>query len=120
MKRPHPNPPRQRGGRKPPIHSSFPPLTSSLPTKGKDVIASEAKQSHARQRPGIRNIPRFAPANHPPQGGTKRARALRLTPVLGVVLFALAGLVCVNQLTFQRLTRTTETFAERKTCFRRG
>lgn len=40
-------------------------------------------------------------------------RTLRFTPVLGVLLLALAGLVCLNQFTFQRLTRTTETFAER-------
>ena len=40
------------------------------------VIASEAKQSHARQRPGIRNIPRPRRRGHPPEGGTKTAPAL--------------------------------------------
>ncbi|NLV42065.1 MAG: O-antigen ligase family protein [Candidatus Hydrogenedentes bacterium] len=60
-----------------------------------------------------KNIPRPRRRGHPPRGGTKRARALRFTPVVAVLLLALGGLVCVNQLTFQRLTRTTETFAER-------
>lgn len=49
----------------------------------------------------------------PFRGGGETARALRFTPILAVLLLALAGLVGVNQVTFQRLTRTTESFAER-------
>jgi len=47
------------------------------------VIASEAKQSPARQRPGVRNIPRFAPANPPHEGRTRTARALRAVHSIG-------------------------------------
>ena len=47
------------------------------------------------------------------EGGAPMARALRFTPVVAVLLLSLAGLVCVKQVTFQRLTRTTETFAKR-------
>ena len=47
------------------------------------IAAGEAKQSPARQRPGVRNIPRPRRRGHPPEGGTRTARALCAVPSTG-------------------------------------
>ena len=41
------------------------------PFRGVDASSRTGDVLDVRQRPRIRNIPRFAPANHPPQGGTR-------------------------------------------------